>query len=106
MLRRRLAAAAAAAALVVGSIFVGSAAEAATGNKIVNSSNRCTTFIWEGTGYKVNICGLNNYAFNVRYIIVQRGTCLEIGFWSFTRYCAASYADRWVYIGSGTHFVR
>lgn len=80
-------------------------AGAVYGNKVQNSSNRCTSLVADN-GSNFGICGLNNYAFGVKYIRVPRGTCLQAGYWSFTTYCASGKVDRLVPVGSGTTFVR
>lgn len=80
-------------------------AQAVYGNKVQNSSNRCTSLVSDA-GSNFGICGLNNYAYGVKYIRVPRGTCLQAGYWSFTTYCASGKVDRLVPVGSGTTFVR
>jgi hypothetical protein len=95
-----------AASLIVGA--PAASADAAWGNRIENQSNRCTTYTLEGysDAYRETICGNGNYAYNVKYIVLAKGQCAFIGYWTFTYYCAPSYVSRFVYIGSGWHYVR
>lgn len=92
------------------SLVVGApaSADAAYGNRIVNQTNRCTTYTLEGysDSYRWGICGVGNFDTDVRYVVIPKGQCLFIGYWTFTYYCAPSYVTRYVYIGPGTHYIR
>lgn len=90
------------------SVFLSTpSADAYPGNVIRNTVNRCTNYVpdgWGPTSY-MTICGAGRQASSVHYIRIPAGQCIEIGYWTFTRYCAPSGA-RNIAIGSGTTFVR
>lgn len=105
-LKHKITAIIAGVAIAVGSTLVAATpANAVWGNKVQNSSNRCTALVGE-EGLNYTICGLNNYAHSVKYIRVPRGTCLQAGYWTFTTYCAGGKVDRLVPVPGGTTFVR
>jgi len=108
-LRNKIASGVIAAVLALGiGAAAAPAANAVSGNKIQNVADRCTTFVPDGysTATKWTICGNNNYAYNVQYVVVKRGTCLQMGFWSFTTYCATGKVDRLISAPGGTTYIR
>jgi len=91
------------------SVFLSTpSANAVYGNVLRNSVERCTLYVpegWGATSY-MSICGAGRQAGSVGAVRIPKGQCLELGFWSFTRYCAPASNYRLIYIGSGTTFVR
>lgn len=83
-------------------------ASAAWDNTLVNSVNRCTQYVPEpwSTGSYRTMCGAAAQTTGVRYVRIPAGQCVGLGYWSFTYYCAPSNSVRYVYLGSGTYFVR
>lgn len=81
--------------LVLGSAIP---ASAATNNRVEYQGNGCIKLM-TNTGFIYRECGFGSVHFNINAVIVEPYTCKQIGYWTFTTYCA-SKASRYVYLSS------